>query len=71
MHVDPHAIVEEGPRRRTGSCCPRRRDAQECPITSHQPYPGAIADEPGNCPCATLDYPTPQEAFTQLIVTIP
>mgnify|MGYP000969385958 CR=1 FL=1 len=41
------------------------------PITSHQPCPGAIADEPGNCPRTTLDYPTPQEAFTQLIVTFP
>ena len=66
-----HTPSEEGPRRSTGSCCPRRRDAQECPITSHEPYPGAIADEPGNCPRATLDYPTPQEAFTQLIATTP
>lgn len=29
LHVDPHAIVEEEPRRSTGSCCPRRRGAQK------------------------------------------
>ena len=27
--MDPHAIVEEEPRRSTGSCCPRRRGAQK------------------------------------------
>ena len=41
------------------------------PPPATNPCPGAIADEPGNCPCATLDYPTPQEAFTQLIATTP
>jgi len=39
------------------------------PITSHQPYLDAIADEPGNCPRATLGYRTPTEAFNQLIAT--
>ena len=46
--------------------CPK---APPSPATN--PYPGAIADEPGNCPRATLDHPTPQEAFTQLIATTP
>lgn len=29
LHVDPHAIPGEEPRRSTGSCCPRRRGAQK------------------------------------------
>ena len=49
----------------------RRYLPKGTPITSHQPYPGAIADEPGNRPRTTLDYLTPQEAFTQLIATTP
>ena len=44
---------------------------KSAPSPATTPCPGAIADEPGNCPCATLDYPTPQEAFTQLIATTP
>lgn len=47
---------------------PAQRHPHHQPPT---PYPGAIADEPGNCPRATLDHPTPQEAFTQLIATTP
>ena len=46
----------------------RRYLPKGVPTTSHQPYPGAIADEPGNCPRATFDYLTPQEAVTQLML---
>ena len=45
-----HTPSEEGPRRSTGSCCPRRRDAQECPITSHQPLPGRHRRRTGQLP---------------------
>ena len=39
------------------------------PITSHRPYLDAIADEPGNCPRATLGYPPPTQTFNKLIAT--
>ena len=39
------------------------------PITSHRPSLDAIADEPGNCPRATLGYPTPTQTFNKLIAT--
>ena len=47
---------------------PAQRHPHHQPPT---PTRGAIADEPGNYPRATLDYLTPQEAFTQLIATTP
>ena len=39
------------------------------PITKHQPYLDAIADELNNCPRATLDYHTSTQALNQLITT--
>lgn len=64
----PHSPWERGTNENTNRLV-RRYLPKGTPITSHQPYPGAIADEPGNCPRATLDYHTPQEALTQLIAT--
>lgn len=39
------------------------------PITDHQPYLDAIADELNDCPWACLDYRTPREVFEQLLIT--
>lgn len=38
------------------------------PITSHQPYLDAIADEPGNCPRATLGYRPPHKHSTNSLL---
>ena len=56
---------------RTRTVAAGRYLPKDAPITSHQPYLGAIADEPCNCPRVTLDYLTPEEAFTQLIAPAP
>ena len=61
----------KGARTRTPTATAGRYLPKGTPITSHQPYLDAIADELNNCPRATLDYLTPQEAFTQLIATTP
>ena len=66
----PHSPWERDTNENTNRLV-RRYLPKGTPITSHQPYLDAIADEPGNCPRATLDYLTPQEAFTQLIATTP
>lgn len=39
------------------------------PITSHQPNLDAIAYKPGSCPQSPLGYPTPTQAFNELIAT--
>ena len=62
----PHSPWERGTNDNTSQLI-RRYQTKGTPITSHQPYLNAIADEPGNCPRATLGYPTPTEAFNQLI----
>ena len=61
----------KGARTRTPTATADRYLPKGTPITSHQPYLDAIADELNNCPRATRDYLTPQEAFTQLIATTP
>ena len=66
----PHSPWERGTNENT-NCLVHRYLPKGTPITSHQPYPGAIANELNNGPRSTLDYLTPQEAFTQLIVTTP
>ena len=66
----PHSPWERGTNENTNRLV-RRYLPKGTPITSHQPYLDAIADELNNCPRATLDYLTPQEAFTQLIATTP
>ena len=67
----PPQPLGQAQRTRTPTATVGRYLPEGTPITSRHPYPGAIADEPGNCPRATLDYPTPQEASTQLIATTP
>ena len=66
----PHSPWERDTNENTNRLV-RRYLPKGTPITSHQPYLDAIADELNNCPRATLDYLTPQEAFTQLIATTP
>ena len=70
LFAHPHSPWE-GARTRTPTATAGRYLPKGTPITSHQPYLDAIADELNNCPRATLDYLTPQEAFTQLIATTP
>ena len=50
VHVDPHAIVEEGPRRSTGSCCPHGVGRARVP--HHQPptLPGRHRRRTGQLP---------------------
>ena len=39
------------------------------PITSHQPYLGAIVNELNNCPRRTLDYRTPTKGLTSSLLS--
>ena len=41
------------------------------PITSHQPYLDAIADEPGNCPRVALGYRTPPQKHSTNSLLLP
>ena len=71
-HDDTGSGERNGPPPAPGAPPPRAATCPKAPPSpATNPYPGAIADEPGNCPRTTLDYLTPQEAFTQLIATTP
>lgn len=58
----PHSPWERGTNDNTNRLI-RRYLPTGTPITSHQPYLDAIADEPGNCPRATLGYRTPRRSI--------
>ncbi len=63
----PHSPWERGTNENTNRLI-RRYLPKGTPITAHQPYLDAIAEELNNCPRACLQYRTPQEAFEQLLV---
>lgn len=71
-HDDMGPGERNGPPPAPGAPPPRATTCPKAPPSpATNPYPGAIASEPGNRPRTTLDHPTPQETPAQLITTTP